>query len=140
MLIAVGLGLGIVPFSQASASCTGPVLLGSQPDSLTPASTILPLRAPFTVTGVAFNSGCADTGGQGGCRADGGGSEKMAPLKSVALVLEQGAHTQTLATSDATAAGKRYLISWSGRIPAGFVEGSAVLRAAGATLSVDLRP
>lgn len=128
MLVASGLALGIVPLDVASAACAGPALQA-------PAD--LSLRAPSSVSGVWFRSGCDDTGQGSGCGAP---ASEEAPLSNVGLVLEQGAQVVTLAKADARSKDDRYGITWPVQLPSGFVEGPAVLRAAGATLDVELRP
>jgi hypothetical protein len=112
----------------ASAACAGPALQA-------PAD--LSLRAPSSVSGVWFHSGCDDTGQGSGCGAP---ASEEAPLSNVGLVLEQGAQVVTLAKADARSKDDRYGITWPVQLPPGFVEGPAVLRAGGATLDVELRP
>ena len=134
--------LGAWPVRGAAAGCAGPVLAVGRPAGGVPATpsaavVVVELGATTSVSGEWFHSGCDDTGQGAGCDAP---ESEEEPLRGVPLVLEQGPTSAVLATADALDRRDRYGISWQVRVPAQFRPGAAVLRAAQATLPVQLEP
>ena len=129
--------LGIWPQHHAAASCVGPTLavgpVAAEGTAQPPA--VMELAAVVTVTGEWFRTGCDDTGQGSGCRAP---ASEEAPMRDVALRLEQGTASALLGAADAADRQDRYGIRWRVRVPPGFRAGPAELSAGGSVLSVEL--
>ena len=129
--------LGTWPQQRAAASCVGPTLaIGPvSPEGSLPPPAAMALDAVVTVNGEWFRTGCDDTGQGSGCGAP---PSEEAPMREVALRLEQGEASAVLGLSDAAARQDRYGIRWRIRVPSGFRPGPAELSAGGSVLSVEL--
>lgn len=94
---------------------------------------------PLTVSGVFFHGGCEDSWGPAGpgCRAQ-QPADPQFPLNNVELTLVQGDRTWALGTADAADRDQLYKISWTTTVPSDVPAGPAELRAATASLNVEL--
>lgn len=92
----------------------------------------------LTVSGVFFHGGCDDSWGPAGpgCRAP-QPADPQFPLTDVELTLVQGDRTWALGTADADDR-DQLLISWTTTVPSDVPAGPAELRAATASLDVEL--
>lgn len=93
----------------------------------------------LTVSGVFFHGGCEDSWGPAGpgCRAP-QPADPQFPLTDVELTLVQGDRTWALGTADAADRDQLYKISWTTTVPSDVLAGPAELRAATASLDVEL--
>ena len=105
------------------------------PEGTRPPPAAVDLDSVVTVNGEWFRTGCDDTGQGSGCGAP---PSEEAPMRDVALRLEQGAVSTSLRLSDAADRRDRYGIRWRVRVPPAFRPGPAELSAGGAVLSVEL--
>lgn len=125
----------------ARAGCVGPVLAvgEEQPTGAEPSPALVRVArtAPLTVTGIWFHSGCEDTVSYAGCvRAP--AADPEAPLRRVALMLEQNGRTWQLGVADAGDRSTRYAIRWQVSLPADVAAGPATLVADTARRSIDI--
>lgn len=134
------LGVGHPP--AATASCVGPSLaVGASVDPAQPPSGEAQLERGTltTVSGIFFHRGCEDTqeGSALGCHTS-PPSDPESPLTDVELILVQGDHRWVLDTADASGRDQLYAISWMVTVPADAAAGSAELRAATASQTIQI--
>jgi hypothetical protein len=138
--VTVGLlGVGYEPV--AAASCAGPsIAVGSSVDPARPPSTgTLHRDTDTVVSGLFFHQGCEDTGVPPGpgCRPA-PPADPQSPMSDVELTLVQGDRTWILGAADAADRDRLYAITWTVSVPADTRTGAALLRAASASLPVQI--